>query len=86
MLQDVPNTGYNRHFKYLKDLTFNLPKFNEQVEIANILSSTDREISTMKEKHSNVLLQKKYLVNNLVTGEIRTPEDLRIPKKEVAHA
>ena len=38
---DIPNTGYNRHFKYLKELKIPLPSIAEQQKIAAILDAAD---------------------------------------------
>lgn len=39
---DIPNTGYNRHFKYIKDIVFPLPPLSEQKRIAGILDKADK--------------------------------------------
>ena len=51
---------------------------NEQTAIANILTAADNEITTLQNKLSLLKDQKKYLLNNLITGAIRTPEDLTV--------
>ena len=33
----IPNTGYNRHFKWLKELSFNIPSIEKQREIAYLM-------------------------------------------------
>jgi type I restriction enzyme S subunit len=38
---NVPNTGYNRHFKYLKELKIPLPPLDKQKKIAAILDAAD---------------------------------------------
>jgi type I restriction enzyme S subunit len=38
---NVPNTGYNRHFKYLKELKIPLPPLEQQKKIAAILDAAD---------------------------------------------
>ena len=38
---NVPNTGYNRHFKYLKELKIPLPPLDQQKQIAKILDTAD---------------------------------------------
>lgn len=53
---------------------------NEQVAIAKILTVADDEIEKLQQKLNFLKDQKKYLLNNLVTGAIRTPETLSIPK------
>lgn len=48
----------------------------EQTAIADILSTADDEINELKKYLSLLKDQKKYLLNNLITGTIRTPENL----------
>lgn len=72
----IPETGYNRHFKYLADALFDIPELEEQQAIASILTTTDKELSLLAQKLSEIQKQKKFLLNNLVTGEIRTPENI----------
>ena len=38
---NIPNTGYNRHFKYLKSTKIPLPPLTQQQKIANILDAAD---------------------------------------------
>lgn len=38
---NVPNTGYNRHFKYLKKLKIPIPPLDQQKKIATILDEAD---------------------------------------------
>lgn len=77
----IPNTGYNRHFKYIADAVFEVPESTEQRQISNIIKVSDHEIKVLSNKLSEVKCQKKYLLKNLITGTIRTPEDLA-PKGE----
>lgn len=58
----------------VKNLRLNLPPFPEQQAIANVLSAADAEIKALENKLDLVRGQKKYLLNNLVTGTIRLPE------------
>ena len=67
----VPNTGYNRHFKFLKDLILHIPNIKEQAAIVQILTTADWEIESLEKKKRIIEEQKKYLLNNLVTGRIR---------------
>ena len=48
-----------------------LLSFNEQRAIAKILTTADKEIEILEKKKKIINEQKKYLLNNLVTGKIR---------------
>lgn len=70
------NTPYIK-MDTLTDMPLCLPKtIEEQKKIASILVSADSEIVLLKRKRKQLFDQKKYLLNNLVTGQIRTPENL----------
>ena len=45
----IPNTGYNRHFKWLKEAVINMPPISEQKKIAEILGAVDEEIAKTDE-------------------------------------
>ena len=60
--------------KDLSPLKTTIPTIQEQTAIANILIKADREISTLEKQREIVKAQKKYLLNNLITGQIRLPE------------
>ena len=55
-----------------------LPPLKEQESIINILVTADKEIQTLEGKLEALREQKRYLLNNLITGTIRTPETLLI--------
>jgi type I restriction enzyme S subunit len=55
-----------------------LPDIKEQKAIADILTTVDKEISELENKLKIIKDQKKFLLNNLITGEIRTPENLKV--------
>lgn len=55
-----------------------LPDIKEQDKITNILIVADKEIFELEKQLYIIKEQKKYLLNNLITGTIRTPEDLKI--------
>ena len=67
---------------YPKDLariTLTMPKDKEeQKAIANMIGTADNEISTLEKKLTLLIDQKKYLLNNLIIGEIQTPENLTL--------
>lgn len=62
--------------KDLEALSLRVPEIEEQTSIANILTTADNEIRQIKQKLSLLTDQKKYLLNNLITGVIRTPKTL----------
>lgn len=62
--------------KELKNMPIIIPEINEQNAIAEILTTSDNEIQELEKKLQIIKEQKKYLLNNLITGTIRTPETL----------
>ena len=56
---------------------FLLPLLEEQNAIAKILTKADKEIETLKEQRQIISDQKEYLLNNLITGQIRLPEFIK---------
>ncbi|MEN9649112.1 MAG: hypothetical protein RL094_79 [Candidatus Parcubacteria bacterium] len=60
----------------VSEVVIHIPKIKEQTAIANILTATDNEIDSLEKKLSIFKEQKRYLLNNLITGKIRTPETL----------
>ena len=54
---DIPNTGYNRHFKWLKEVEFMLPSFEEQKEISSNLDKVTQTIDLC-----NTILEKLDLL------------------------
>lgn len=57
-----------------------VPEYEEQRAIADVLETADKEIKLLEEKLEKLNDQKRYLLNNLVTGKIRTPESLSTTK------
>jgi len=51
---------------------------DEQTAIARIMAVTDDEIEKLEKKLLIMNAQKRYLLNSLITGVIRTPENLKI--------
>jgi type I restriction enzyme S subunit len=66
----IPNTGYNRHYKHLKDLKINLPSLPEQTKIVNILSKVDEEIEKVDRIIEKTEELKKGLMQSLLTKGI----------------
>ncbi len=70
---------FNLSKKYFLDTTVEIPKnINEQIAIANVFTSANKEIVIFEQKLKRLKEQKKYLLNNLITGAIRTPETMKI--------
>lgn len=60
--------------KDIKNINIDIPTIKEQTAIANILIKADQEISVLEKQREIVKAQKKYLLNKLITGQIRLPE------------
>lgn len=60
--------------KDIGKIIIDLPEVEEQNAIANILMTADKEIETLEKQKEIIKNQKKYLLNNLITGQIRLPE------------
>lgn len=52
--------------------------YNEQVAVGKIINSLSEEVEQLKVMNGKIRLQKKYLLKNLISGTIRTPENLHI--------
>lgn len=75
-LQGQQGTQSNLNAGMVRDFVLDLPTIKEQEEIVEIINIADEEIITLERKLSILKEQKRYLLNNLVTGKIRTPESL----------
>lgn len=60
--------------KDVKKLKIQIPHIEEQKAISSILSKADEEITMLKKQKNIIEDQRKYLLNNLVTGKIRLPK------------
>jgi type I restriction enzyme S subunit len=69
--KDIPNTGYNRHFKFLKDLTFKIPRSEEQRAIASVLSDMDTEITALEQRRDKTRAIKQGMMQQLLMGQVR---------------
>lgn len=65
--------NYLSEYQYLN---IKLPNIEEQKAIADILMAVDEELEELLRKQKLLEDQKKYLLNNLISGQIRTPENL----------
>ena len=59
---------YSKDFKHLK---IKLPSLSEQDKIAKVLSLVDNELDLFKQEIEELKLQKKALMQKLLTGEVR---------------
>jgi len=67
----IPATGYNRHFKFLKERTFLAPSLPEQTAIATVLSDMDAEIAALESRHDKTRALKQDVMQELLTGRTR---------------
>ena len=63
-------------FKSFSSIKIKIPKNEEQKEIVKILNISEKELQILENKLSILKEQKRYLLNSLITGTIRTPETL----------
>jgi type I restriction enzyme S subunit len=62
----------------IKTYRFDIPKSKEEQSlIVSILNRASEEIVALEKKLCFIKDQKKYLLNNLITGAIRTPEEIK---------
>ena len=71
MYRGIATTGYNRHFKFLKERTFFSPDSKEQIAIAAVLSDMDAELESLKKKRDKYAMLKQGIMQQLLTGRIR---------------
>lgn len=69
--KDIHSDGYSRHFKYVKEFTYRLPPLGEQTAIAEVLSTSDREIELLRQDIEQEKQKKKALMQLLLTGIAR---------------
>ncbi|HXH38357.1 MAG TPA: restriction endonuclease subunit S [Thermoanaerobaculia bacterium] len=67
----IQPTGYNRHFKFLKEREFVVPRLPEQVAIALVLSDMETEIVALETKLAKSRALKQGMMQQLLTGSIR---------------
>ena len=60
------------------NIELTVPLRNEQVAIADILTKVDEEIEALEHKKEIIKEQKNFLLINLITGKIRTPESIKV--------
>lgn len=69
---EIPNLGYSRHFKYVKEGVYFVPSMKtEQTAIAEVLSDMDAEIAALEAKRAKYEQVKNGMMQELLTGKIR---------------
>ena len=67
----IPTTGYNRHFKFVKEREFLTPTLPEQTAIATVLSDMDAELAALEARRDKTRALKQGMMQELLTGRIR---------------
>ncbi|MBS3920725.1 MAG: restriction endonuclease subunit S [Deltaproteobacteria bacterium] len=67
----ITTTGYNRHFKFLKERLFVAPPLEEQTAIAEVLSDMDAEIAALEQRLAKTRALKQGMMQELLTGRVR---------------
>ena len=67
----IPTTGYNRHFKFVKEREFVAPTHAEQTAIATLLSDMDAELAALEARRDKTIALKQGMMQELLTGRIR---------------
>lgn len=63
----VPNAGYNRHFKYIKDMLYPIVPEDLQMEIVEMLESIEKIIDLKNEQIVDLeILKNKILIDKLL--------------------
>ncbi|MDH0357050.1 restriction endonuclease subunit S [Morganella sp. GD04133] len=68
-------TRYNLSKKQLLKISLHLPSISEQQTIANILTTADQEIDALQKRLDHLRLEKKSLMQQLLTGKRRVLVD-----------
>lgn len=69
--QGVESTGYNRHFKFLKEREFVTPPLPEQTAIAEVLTEMDGELAVLEQRREKTRALKQAMMQELLTGRTR---------------
>ncbi|MCV2366581.1 restriction endonuclease subunit S [Roseateles oligotrophus] len=67
----VETTGYNRHFKFLKERDFVVPPLLEQIAIAAVLSDLDADLAALESRLAKTRALKQGMMQELLTGRTR---------------
>ena len=73
--QGLTSDTWNLKFKHFAEINVTIPKLEEQKAIAHIFYEIDKDIITQKKLMDNINIQKKGLMQKLLTGEVRVKID-----------
>ena len=79
---DIPNTGYNRHFKWLKEVNINLPDSSRQQEIVVMLDKVNNLISLRKQQLAKLDELVKARFVELFGDPVSNPKGWKTDKAE----
>jgi type I restriction enzyme S subunit len=79
---DIPNTGYNRHFKYLKNLQIPLPPLATQKKIAAILDAADEHRTKTKALIDQYTALSQSLFLEMFGDPVTNPKGWEVKKLE----
>ncbi len=89
----IPNTGYNRHFKWLREINIKYPESDRQTEIVNILDKVSSIIHQRKQELQRLdeLIQARFVemfgspVSNPMFWKKRTLKEVCIKLNDGTH-
>jgi type I restriction enzyme, S subunit len=67
----IDSTGYNRHFKFLKEREYVVPPLPEQTAIAQVLTEMDAELAALEQRREKTRALKQAMMQELLTGRTR---------------
>lgn len=70
---EIPNLGYSRHFKYVKEGHYAIPPLPEQRRIAAALSDADELVASLDKLIEKKKRVKEGAMQRLLSGETRLP-------------
>ena len=69
---EIPNMGYNRHFKFIKNTIFLIPPdLDEEWKIASVIFDIEQSIRSLEDYHSKYCKLKSGMMSELLTGRVR---------------
>lgn len=84
--QGIVSDTWNCKFKDFAAVVYQIPEYEEQVKIGEILTTLDHELESLASVKSRMVQQRNYLISNLTSGKIEVSHMLEWPEKEVGHA